>query len=59
MKKTGNLHSSCPNPRRVDKTLLLMGRSIEKSLLWVKEKGSTTYVASDWIAGQRFFRNMG
>jgi hypothetical protein len=41
------------------KTLLFMGRSIEKLILWVKEKGSTTYVASSWIALQRFFRNTG
>jgi len=35
------------------------GRTIEKFHLWVKEKVTTTYVASGWIAVQRFFRNMG
>jgi len=42
----------------VDKTLLFRGRTIEKFPLCVKEKVTTTYVASGWIAVQRFFRNM-
>ena len=42
----------------VDKTLLFRGMTIEKFPLCVKEKVTTTYVASGWIAVQRFFRNM-
>ena len=34
-------------------------RTLEKLSLWVKGKLTTTYVASGWIAVQRFFRNKG
>ena len=44
---------------KFDKTLLFMGRSIEKFPLCVKEKGTTTYVVLRWIGVLRFFRNMG
>ena len=42
-----------------DKKLLFRCLSIEKFPLWVKDKETTTYVASGWIVVQRFFRNMG
>ena len=42
-----------------NKMLLFRGKTVEKFHLWVKEKVTTTYVASGWIAVQRFFRNMG
>lgn len=43
----------------VDKTLLFLGRTIEKSPLYVKENGTTTYVLLRWIGVLRFFRSMG
>jgi len=42
-----------------DKTLLFRGMTIEKFPLWFKEKATTTYVISGWIAVQRFFWNIG
>ena len=33
--------------------------AIESHLNTGKEKATTTYVASGWVAVQRFFRNMG
>ena len=42
-----------------DKTLLFRRMTIEKFSLWAKDKVTTTYVASGWIAVQRLFRNIG
>lgn len=42
-----------------DKTLLFMGRTVEKFPLCVKDKGTTTYVVLRWIGVPRFFGNMG
>jgi hypothetical protein len=35
--------------------LFFGGRTIEKFHIWVKEKVTTTYVASGWIVVQMFF----
>jgi hypothetical protein len=43
----------------VDKNLLFQGRTIEKYPMWVKEKETTIYVVSGWIAVPRVFRNTG
>jgi hypothetical protein len=36
-----------------------MGKTIAKFPLWIKEKVTTTYVASGWIAVLRFFGDIG